>query len=82
MSALVPPALCAQVGKSTLIKCLVKHYTKQNLSEVKGPITVVAGESGGCCVRSGCMQVAVGAMDVDCSVHSPKALSISPCERW
>jgi len=22
---------------------LVKHYTKQNISEVKGPITVVAG---------------------------------------
>ncbi|TVU47165.1 hypothetical protein EJB05_06753 [Eragrostis curvula] len=25
-----------QVGKSLLIKCLVKHYTKQNLSEVRG----------------------------------------------
>ncbi|KAF0913694.1 hypothetical protein E2562_023783 [Oryza meyeriana var. granulata] len=34
-----------QVGKSLLIKCLVKHYTKQNLSEVRGPITVVSGKS-------------------------------------
>ncbi|XP_072983897.1 uncharacterized protein [Typha latifolia] len=33
-----------QVGKSLLIKCLVKHYTKQNLSEVRGPITVVSGK--------------------------------------
>ncbi|XP_048571051.1 ribosome biogenesis protein BMS1 homolog isoform X2 [Triticum urartu] len=34
-----------QVGKSLLIKCLVKHYTKQNLSDVCGPITVVSGKS-------------------------------------
>ncbi|WVZ56824.1 hypothetical protein U9M48_007300 [Paspalum notatum var. saurae] len=34
-----------QVGKSLLIKCLVKHYTKQNLPEVRGPITVVSGKS-------------------------------------
>lgn len=32
-----------QVGKSLLIKCLVKHYTKQNMSEVRGPITIVSG---------------------------------------
>ncbi|EFJ46282.1 hypothetical protein VOLCADRAFT_62777 [Volvox carteri f. nagariensis] len=32
------------VGKSTLIRCLVKHYTRQNLSDVRGPITVVAGK--------------------------------------
>lgn len=34
-----------QVGKTTLIKSLVKRYTKQSLSEVKGPITVVAGKN-------------------------------------
>ncbi|CAD6203540.1 unnamed protein product [Miscanthus lutarioriparius] len=34
-----------QVGKSLLIKCLVKHYTKQNLPEVRGPITVVSGKN-------------------------------------
>ncbi|KAK9820869.1 hypothetical protein WJX81_007795 [Elliptochloris bilobata] len=33
------------VGKSTLIRCLVKHCTRQSLSEVKGPITVVAGKT-------------------------------------
>ncbi|KAG0473265.1 hypothetical protein HPP92_015122 [Vanilla planifolia] len=33
-----------KVGKSLLIKCLVKHYTKQNLPEVRGPITVVSGK--------------------------------------
>ncbi|KAJ3682923.1 hypothetical protein LUZ60_013150 [Juncus effusus] len=33
-----------QVGKSLLIKCLVKHYTKHNLHEVRGPITVVSGK--------------------------------------
>ncbi|URE32774.1 Ribosome biogenesis protein BMS1, partial [Musa troglodytarum] len=33
-----------KVGKSLLIKCLVKHYTKHNLSEVHGPITVVSGK--------------------------------------
>ena len=33
------------VGKSTLIRCLVKHCTRQSLSEVKGPVTVVAGKT-------------------------------------
>ena len=32
------------VGKSTLIRCLVKHYTKQDVKDVKGPVTVVAGK--------------------------------------
>lgn len=34
----------AQVGKSTLIKSLVKHYTRHNITAVKGPITVVSGK--------------------------------------
>ncbi|KAL2517750.1 P-loop containing nucleoside triphosphate hydrolase superfamily protein [Abeliophyllum distichum] len=33
-----------QVGKSLLIKCLIKHYTKHNLPEVRGPITIVSGK--------------------------------------
>ena len=33
------------VGKTTLIKNLVKHYTRQNLGEVKGPITLVSGKT-------------------------------------
>lgn len=32
------------MGKSTLLKSLVRRYTKQTLNEVKGPITVVAGK--------------------------------------
>ena len=49
---LEPPPVCVavvgpgKVGKSTLIRCLVRHYTRQSLSDVQGPITVV---SGVCC---------------------------------
>ncbi|KZW01504.1 DUF663-domain-containing protein [Exidia glandulosa HHB12029] len=32
------------VGKTTLVKSLVKRFTKHTLSEVKGPITVVSGK--------------------------------------
>ncbi len=32
------------VGKSTLIRALVKHYTKQSLGDVRGPVTIVAGK--------------------------------------
>eukprot|EP00002_Diphylleia_rotans_P030203 TRINITY_DN6196_c0_g1_i2.p1 TRINITY_DN6196_c0_g1~~TRINITY_DN6196_c0_g1_i2.p1 ORF type:complete len:1145 (+),score=277.20 TRINITY_DN6196_c0_g1_i2:91-3525(+) len=45
-----PPILVAvvgppKVGKTTLIRSLVKKYTKQNVQNIKGPITVVAGKS-------------------------------------
>ncbi|KAI5390369.1 ribosome biogenesis protein bms1 isoform X2 [Lathyrus oleraceus] len=33
-----------QVGKSLLIKSLIKHYTKHNLPDVRGPITIVSGK--------------------------------------
>ncbi|CAI0447284.1 unnamed protein product [Linum tenue] len=33
-----------KVGKSLLIKSLIKHYTKHNLPEVRGPISVVSGK--------------------------------------
>lgn len=33
-----------KVGKSLLIKSLVKHYTKHNLPDVRGPVTVVSGK--------------------------------------
>ncbi|ORY01638.1 DUF663-domain-containing protein [Basidiobolus meristosporus CBS 931.73] len=44
-----PPVVVAVVGppgsgKSTLIKSLVKKYTKHNLNEIKGPITVISGK--------------------------------------
>ncbi|EIW81233.1 DUF663-domain-containing protein [Coniophora puteana RWD-64-598 SS2] len=32
------------VGKTTLLKSLVRRYSKQTLSEAKGPITVIAGK--------------------------------------
>ena len=34
----------AGVGKTTLLRSLVKHYTKHNVNNVVGPITVVAGK--------------------------------------
>ena len=37
------------VGKSTLIKCLIKHYTRQDIREAKGPVTVIAGKSRRLC---------------------------------
>lgn len=33
------------VGKTTLIKNLIKHYTRQNVGDIKGPITLVSGKS-------------------------------------
>lgn len=33
-----------QVGKTTLVKSLVRRYTKQTLADVRGPITVVSGK--------------------------------------
>lgn len=44
-----PPVIVAivgppGVGKSTLLKSLVRRYTKQTLKEVKGPVTIVSGK--------------------------------------
>ena len=36
------------VGKTTLIKGLIKHYTRQDVREVKGPITLIAGKARRC----------------------------------
>eukprot|EP00398_MALV-I-01_sp_L67-1_P000580 gene580-950_t len=47
----VPPPLVIVVqgppgsGKSTLIRSLVRHYTKHNLTKCEGPITLVSGKS-------------------------------------
>ena len=35
----------AGVGKSTLIRGLVRHYTRHSLGDVRGPITVVSGKA-------------------------------------
>jgi ribosome biogenesis protein BMS1 len=39
--AIVGPA---GVGKTTLLRSLVRRYTKQTLYDAKGPITVVSGK--------------------------------------
>ncbi|XP_073684283.1 ribosome biogenesis protein BMS1 homolog [Garra rufa] len=33
-----------KVGKSTLIRCLIKNYTQQKLSDICGPVTIVSGK--------------------------------------
>ncbi|XP_066304879.1 ribosome biogenesis protein BMS1 homolog isoform X1 [Branchiostoma lanceolatum] len=33
-----------KVGKSTLMQCLIKNFTKQKLSNVQGPVTIVSGK--------------------------------------
>ena len=43
-----PPVLVAvvgppKVGKTTLIQCLIKNYTKQKLTDIKGPVSIVSG---------------------------------------
>ncbi|GJJ14677.1 hypothetical protein Clacol_008943 [Clathrus columnatus] len=44
-----PPVLIAivgppGVGKTTLMRSLIRRYTKHSLSEIKGPVTVVSGK--------------------------------------
>lgn len=33
-----------KVGKSTLIRCLIKNFTRQKLTDICGPVTIVSGE--------------------------------------
>ncbi|RUS90079.1 hypothetical protein EGW08_002121 [Elysia chlorotica] len=45
-----PPIVVAivgppKVGKSTLLKCLIKNFTKQKITNIQGPVTVVAGKN-------------------------------------
>ena len=45
-----PPIVVAvigppKVGKSTLIGSLLKNFTRQNLTSIKGPVTIVSGGS-------------------------------------
>lgn len=44
-----PPVMVAvvgppKVGKTTLINCLIKNFTRQPLSDIKGPVTIVSGK--------------------------------------
>jgi ribosome biogenesis protein BMS1 len=45
----VDPVIVAVVGppksgKTSVIQALVKHYSRHNLNEIRGPITVVSGK--------------------------------------
>ncbi|XP_014677109.1 PREDICTED: ribosome biogenesis protein BMS1 homolog [Priapulus caudatus] len=33
-----------KVGKSTLMQCLIKNYTRQTLSSIRGPVTIVSAK--------------------------------------
>lgn len=33
-----------KVGKSTLIRCLIRNFTRQRLTEIRGPVTIVSGK--------------------------------------
>jgi len=33
-----------KVGKSTLMRCLIRNFTKQNLTNVQGPVTIISGK--------------------------------------
>uniref|UniRef100_A0A8C7NGU9 Bms1-type G domain-containing protein n=1 Tax=Oncorhynchus mykiss TaxID=8022 RepID=A0A8C7NGU9_ONCMY len=33
-----------KVGKSTLIRCLIKNFTRQKLADICGPVTIVSGK--------------------------------------
>lgn len=44
-----PPVIVAvvggpKVGKSTLLRCLIKNFTNQRFSNINGPVTIVAGK--------------------------------------
>ncbi|KAJ9582398.1 hypothetical protein L9F63_003251, partial [Diploptera punctata] len=44
-----PPVIVAvvgppKVGKTTLIQCLIKNFTKQPMTSLKGPVTIVSGK--------------------------------------
>mmetsp|Transcript_2453 Transcript_2453/g.3548 ORF Transcript_2453/g.3548 Transcript_2453/m.3548 type:complete len:667 (+) Transcript_2453:49-2049(+) len=48
LGADTPPLLVAVVGpkgvgKSLLVRCIIRHFTKQTIQETTGPITVVSG---------------------------------------
>lgn len=45
-----PPVVVAvvgppKVGKTSLIRCLLRNYTRQNINEIQGPVTVVSGKN-------------------------------------
>ena len=41
MVAIVGPP---KVGKSTLLQALIKNFTRQNITSIQGPVTIVTGK--------------------------------------
>ncbi|EFX65646.1 hypothetical protein DAPPUDRAFT_303569 [Daphnia pulex] len=41
MVAIVGPA---KVGKTTLLQALIKNFTRQNITSIQGPVTIVTGK--------------------------------------
>jgi len=44
-----PPIIVAVVGppgvgKSTLVKSLIRRYTRQTLNDIRGPVTIISGK--------------------------------------
>lgn len=44
-----PPTIVAlvgppKVGKTTLLKCLIKNFTRQKMTTINGPVTLVSGK--------------------------------------
>ena len=44
-----PPIVIAivgppKVGKTTLLKCLIRNFTRQAISDIKGPVTIISGK--------------------------------------
>ena len=33
-----------KVGKSTLLRCLIRNFTKQAITDIKGPVTIISGK--------------------------------------
>lgn len=39
------PFSAYQVGKTTLIRSLIRRYTKTTMTDIRGPVTVVTGKN-------------------------------------
>ena len=48
-----------EVGKSTLIRSLIKHWTRRNVPQPRGPLTVVSGKRARVTLLEVCVCVAL-----------------------
>ena len=78
-----PPVLVAiigppKVGKSTLLRCLVKNFTRQKVVNIKGPITVVSGVNDILLFHFSCSLLPPA--NVDGNVFSHVCVSVCPVQ--